>query len=78
MAAERAGVPALAIMTTKFVGAAELMARALGADGFPIIVIEHPISSASPEALGVQAAQAMSAGLAILAGSGHAPGPDGS
>ena len=75
MAAERAGIPALAIMTTKFVGAAELMARTLGADGFPIVAIEHPISSASPEALRVQAGQAMSAGLAILAGSGRPPGP---
>ena len=65
-------------MTTKFVGAAELMARALGADGFPIIAIEHPISSASPEALRVRAGQAMSAGRAILAGPGHPPQPAGS
>ena len=33
-------------MTETFVSAAELMARVLGADGYPFAVIEHPISSA--------------------------------
>jgi hypothetical protein len=38
-------------MTEKFVSAAELMGRVLGADGYPFVVIPHPISSASPEEL---------------------------
>ncbi len=42
------GVPSVGIMTEKFVSAAELMARVLGADGYPFVTIPHPISSSSP------------------------------
>ena len=38
-------------MTEKFVSAAELMARVLGADGHPFVTILHPISSATDEQL---------------------------
>jgi hypothetical protein len=38
-------------MTEKFVSAAELMARVLGADGYPFVTIPHPISSATDEQL---------------------------
>jgi hypothetical protein len=38
-------------MTTRFVSAAELMARVLGMPGYPFVVIGHPISSASDEQL---------------------------
>lgn len=38
-------------MTEKFVTAAELMARTLGAPDHPFVTIPHPISSAGPEAL---------------------------
>ena len=38
-------------MTDRFVTAAELMSRTLGAPGYPFVVIPHPISSASPDAL---------------------------
>lgn len=38
-------------MTEKFVTAAELMARTLGAPDHPFITIPHPISSADPDAL---------------------------
>ena len=34
-------------MTSRFVSAAELMARVLGFPGYPFAVIDHPISSAS-------------------------------
>jgi len=49
--AERQGVPAIGVMTERFVSAAELMARALGMPGYRFAVIGHPISSASPEQL---------------------------
>ena len=55
-------------MTTQFVSAAELMARVLGADGYPFVTIDHPISSASQEQLEVRAAQTVAAGLDILTG----------
>ena len=49
--AERQGVPAIAVMTERFVSAAELMSRALGMPGYEFAVIGHPISSASSEQL---------------------------
>ena len=38
-------------MTEQFVGAAELMSRVLGVDGYPFAVIEHPVSSATSDGL---------------------------
>jgi hypothetical protein len=38
-------------MTSRFVSAAELMARVLGMPGYKFAVIGHPISSASDEQL---------------------------
>ena len=63
---ERVGTPAVAIMTTKFVSAAELMARVLGAHGYAFVIIEHPISSASPGTLAQWASKAAEEGVAIL------------
>jgi hypothetical protein len=45
--AERLGVPALAVMTERFVSAAALMSRVLGMEGYPFAVIPHPLSSAT-------------------------------
>jgi hypothetical protein len=42
-------------MTEKFASAAELMGRVLGAEGYPFVVIPHPISSAGPEELAERA-----------------------
>jgi hypothetical protein len=41
----------MAVMTTRFVSAAELMARVLGFPGYAFAVIAHPISSAGDHAL---------------------------
>jgi hypothetical protein len=40
-------VPAIGVMTTRFVSAAELMCRVLGMPSYKFVVIDHPISSAS-------------------------------
>ena len=56
----------MGIMTTQFVSAAELMARVLGADGYPFVVIEHPISSATPTALGERARRAAADSVRLL------------
>ena len=40
-------MPAIGVMTTRFVSAAELMCRVLGMPGYEFVVIGHPISSAS-------------------------------
>jgi hypothetical protein len=41
----------MAVMTSRFVSAAELMARVLGFPGYEFAVIAHPLSSASDAAL---------------------------
>jgi len=45
------GVPAIAVMTTRFVSAAELMSRVLGMPGYAFAVIGHPVSSATDDQL---------------------------
>ena len=55
MIAERAGVPALAVMTSRFVSAAELMSRVLGLPEYRFSVIEHPLSSADDAGLEARA-----------------------
>jgi hypothetical protein len=55
-------------MTSMFVSAADVMARALGAAGYRYVVIEHPISSASREALAERARKAAAESAAILLG----------
>ena len=65
----RLGIPSVGIMTSKFVSAAELMARALGAEGYPFVVVDHPISSATTEALTRRARKAVAESVAILRGS---------
>tara|TARA_Y100001970_G_scaffold234510_1_gene292929 strand:+ start:645 stop:866 length:222 start_codon:yes stop_codon:yes gene_type:complete len=47
VSSERAGTPALGVMTSRFVSAAELMSNVLGASGYKFAVIDHPVSSAS-------------------------------
>ena len=44
-------MPAIGVMTSRFVSAAELMARVLGMPDYQFAVIDHPISSASDERL---------------------------
>ncbi len=55
-------------MTTQFVGAAELMARVLGAEGYPFVTIDHPLSSATPAMLSERARSAVREAVAILRG----------
>ena len=41
----------MAVMTERFVSAAELMARVLGMPGYPFVIITHPVSSATNDGL---------------------------
>jgi hypothetical protein len=63
---ERQGVPAISVMTTRFVSAAELMARVLGVPGYKFAVIDHPISSASDEQLAEYARETVEQARALL------------
>ena len=59
----------MAVMTTRFVSAAELMARVLGFPGYRFAVIAHPISSAGDDALRDMAAAAVVQARDLLLGS---------
>ena len=48
-------VPAVAVMTTRFVSAAELMSRVLGMPDYRFAVIDHPLSSATDAELAAMA-----------------------
>ncbi len=66
MTAERLGLPAVGVMTEKFVSAAELMGRVLGANGYPFVTTAHPISSATGEQLADAARTAAAECVALL------------
>jgi len=53
-------------MTSKFVSAAELMSRALGAENYPFVVVSHPISCATKDELKIQAGNALQEGINFL------------
>jgi hypothetical protein len=53
-------------MTSKFVSAAEMMSRALGAEKYPFVIINHPISSASKDELKIQASIALKEGVNLI------------
>ena len=53
-------------MTTSFKSAADMMARALGAEGYRYVVIDHPISSASHAALAERARVAAAEAVRII------------
>ena len=56
----------MAVMTTRFVSAAELMARVLGFAGYRFATIAHPISSASDAALREMAVSAAAQARRLL------------
>jgi len=53
-------------MTSKFVSAAKLMSLSLGAENYPFVVINHPISSATKDELNIQAGNALQDGILFL------------
>jgi hypothetical protein len=64
--AERAGVPAIGVMTTRFESAARLMSRVLGMPDYRFVTIEHPVSSASDERLAELARQTIAEARGLL------------
>ena len=63
---EQLGIPSFSIMTSKFVSAAEMMSRALGAEEYAFVIIDHPISSASKIKLKIQASIALKEGVNLI------------
>jgi len=64
--AERLGVPAFSVMTTRFVSAAEMMSRVLGMPDYAFATIGHPVSSATDDDLRVMARIAIEQGCKLL------------
>jgi hypothetical protein len=64
--AERLGVPAFSVMTTRFVSAAEMMSRVLGMPEYAFATIGHPVSSATDEGLRDMARIALDQGRRLL------------
>ena len=66
MSAERAGTPAIAVMTSAFEDGARLMATALGAPGYRFAVIDHPIAASTGRELAQKAELAVAQADEIL------------
>jgi hypothetical protein len=66
VAAERLGIPAIGVMTARFVSAAELMSRVLGMPDYGFAVIDHPVSSADDAALMAMARATIEQGQGLL------------
>lgn len=58
----------MAVMTTRFVTAAELMSRVLGFPDYEFATIPHPISSADDQGLRAAAETAMQQARRLLLG----------
>ena len=56
----------MAVMTTRFVSAAELMARVLGFPGYAFATIAHPVSSATDDELRAMATAAIDQARRLL------------
>jgi hypothetical protein len=63
---ERLGLPSVAVLTSAFVSAGDLMARVLGAENYRFTVTPHPISSATDSKLGEHAHRAVQNSVGIL------------
>tara|TARA_A100001037_G_scaffold5198_1_gene5126 strand:- start:439 stop:651 length:213 start_codon:yes stop_codon:yes gene_type:complete len=66
VAAEKLGLPAVGVMTERFISAAELMSRVLGLPDYQFAVIGHPISSATDDELRRMAESTMAQGRKML------------
>ncbi len=66
ISAERVGTPGIGIMTDAFVSGAELMASALGLAGYPFVVIDHPVASATDAQLEARARATLAQSATLL------------
>ena len=74
--AEKAALPSPTILTDTFRPTGLTMARLWGADDYPIIFTEHPISQLSPEATRQRAKEIAPQVAAVLTGAGLAAAVD--
>jgi hypothetical protein len=63
---EGRGIPVAPICTDRFVPNARAIAEAHGAPGYPFVLVPHPLASATPEELKMEARQVLSHVLRLL------------
>jgi hypothetical protein len=68
IAAERRGIPAVAIMTDRFEGSARAVAELNGVPDYPFVVIAHPVANDSDAELRVKAEAAVERLVPLLTG----------
>jgi hypothetical protein len=66
IAAETRGIPAVAIMTDRFVPSARVVAELNGLADYPFVVIEHPIANDDDETLRRKAEAVVARIVALL------------
>lgn len=66
LAAEQRGIPAVAVMTDRFVPTALAVAELNGIPDYPYVVIPHPIANNSDEDLRVKAEAVIGRVIALL------------
>jgi hypothetical protein len=66
ISAEKAGIPATAIITDRFKETAQVMAQVSGMPNYPFVVIPHPISNNTEAVLRAKAEDAVRQCLTIL------------
>ena len=66
IAAESRGIPAVAIMTDRFVASARAVIELNGLADYPYVVIEHPIANDGDEALRGKAEAAVARIVSLL------------
>ena len=66
IAAESRGIPAVAIMTDRFVASARAVIELNGLADYPYVVIEHPIANDGDEALREKAEAAVARIVSLL------------
>lgn len=63
---EKAGIPATAIITDRFVHTAQTMAEVSGMPGYPVVVLAHPLANNDDAALHGKAQEALQQCLQLL------------
>jgi hypothetical protein len=66
IAAERRGIPAVAVMTDRFEATARAVAELNGLPAYPYVVIEHPIANNTDEVLRAKAEAVIGRVIALL------------
>ena len=66
IAAETRGIPAVAVMTDRFVPTARAVAELNGVPDYPYVVIEHPIANNSADELRAKAEAVIGRIVALL------------